>query len=201
MRAILLFATVYATVAFAAPALATESGPAAPALGATLTVGGGVQTFMGEGMRDIADTAFTWTVRLAVGTRVPLALEVAYLGSRQSVEPADMGEAAVLVSHGFQGDVRFNLDPGPVQPFLFVGVAMRRYQVTGVAVNRSSMANSDSVVELPFGAGAAFRAGALSIEARAAYHDALDEDLLPGLANQTNGLDTWELGLAVGWEL
>src|SRR5689334_4978738 len=91
MRAILL----YATIGLATPALAGERGPAFSGLGANVTVGGGVRTFMGEGMRDIADTAFTWTVRLAVGTRAPLAVEIAYLGSRQTVEPADMGEAAV----------------------------------------------------------------------------------------------------------
>jgi hypothetical protein len=111
-----------------------------------------------------------------------------------------MVEEAGLVSHAVEGTLRWNIDPGPVQPFVFGGLALRRYYLTGVVVNRSRMTSTDGVVEVPFGVGVAFRHRHLTLEGRAGYHAAFAEDLVPGMRQQATGLDTWELAFAVGWE-
>jgi hypothetical protein len=54
-------------------------------IGVTLGLGGGVTDFTGTTMSDASSVGGTWEVRATVGTRMYLAAEAAYIGSRRNL--------------------------------------------------------------------------------------------------------------------
>jgi hypothetical protein len=98
--------------------------------GVALTAGVGVEDFAGAGMRDATGIAGLWDVRVAIGTRSPIAGEVAYVGSASRIASMIGMEEGTLVSSGIEGLLRGNLyTDGAWQPYAFAGAGWRRYSV------------------------------------------------------------------------
>ena len=170
-------------------------------LGIGLVVGGGAEGFTSNGLRNTTNDGGSWDVRAIVGTRSPLALEAAYIGSAQAVNALGLDSSAVLVGNGAQGDVRVNVGGNiPVQPFVFGGVAWRRYEITNTKTNTSDLVNNDDVLELPAGIGIAIKRYGFMAEARGEVRAAIGENLVPNNSGGNEAMHRWGVNASIGYE-
>jgi hypothetical protein len=173
-------------------------------MGFGLSLGGGVSDFVGDAARATTNIGGDWTVRGTWGTRSWLALELAYMGSAQSVDAIGLDNNAVLVGNGVTGDVRFNVLPRFIaQPFLYGGAAWRHYDVTNTNINVSDVNNTDDVFEVPVGIGLAGYIYGFMADVRGEYRMAWGNDLIPSIAGENNGsligsLDRWNVTGTLG---
>jgi opacity protein-like surface antigen len=202
--------TIQLTVAFAiaaAPGAALaqdydwEDDDRAGDYGITLTAGGGVAGFTDPDMRDVASEGGMWEARVAVGTRRYLSLEAAYIGSAQAIDALGLDTDAMLVGTGFEGALRANFLTGDIQPYVLAGMGWTRYSITNADVNTSDLADADTLLTIPVGAGLSYRIDQVVLDARAVYRTASQEDLLP----EANGSDdekmhSWNALLQAGYE-
>jgi len=173
-------------------------------MGFALSAGGGVDGFIDDSARDFTNDGGAWDVRAVLGTRSMLGLEVSYIGSAQSIDALGLDDDALLVGNGAQGALRLNLAvDSTVTPFVYGGAAWRHYTLS-TDTNTSDILDSDDVLELPLGAGVAFRYAGLIIDARGELRASLYDDLMP-LTNATNGEDEasmnrWGVKANIGYE-
>jgi len=176
--------------------------------GTSMQVGGGVFGFVDNGTDNFMDTGGSWTARLVLGTRMPLALEAAYIGTANNISALGLDDDAVLLSNGAEANLRWNIlstifrsiDVGAahIDPYVFSGVAYRHYRLVNDDFNTSSVRNSDNMGEVPFGGGIAIGFGGFAIDARGEYRLAFGDDLFAD--TDQNDLDTWNVSGRLGWE-
>jgi hypothetical protein len=172
-------------------------------IGVGLSIGGGGFGFVDSTARDFTDVGGSWEARLSVGTRSPIALEAAYVGSAQGIDAIGLDPDAILVGNGVEGVARINLGRAEIQPFVFGGAGWRHYRVTNADFNLSNVSNRDNVLEVPLGAGLAWRTGGVFFDVRGTYRLAFFDDLIsPGPADAFSGadLDSWNATLRLGFE-
>jgi hypothetical protein len=181
--------------------------------GIALLAGGGVEDFASDAMTETTDVGGNWDVRLAVGTKSPVAVEAAYTGSARQIDALFTQEDATLVGTGLEGNLRLNLLPlEQVTPYAFGGLGWRRYDVVGEDFTRASagIADQDDLMELPFGGGISGSYRGFIVDARFTYRAAVGEDLVVDddgavLGNFDSsdgdlGLDTWSVSARMGVE-
>jgi hypothetical protein len=175
--------------------------------GLVLSAGGGVSGFTGESARNAAQDGGNWDVRATLGTHSPIAAEVSYIGSAQSIDALGLDDNAVLLGNGVQANVRINLTTrSAVQPFLFGGAAWRHYSLENVDTNTSDVSGSDNVLEIPVGAGVAYRYRGFILDARGEFRASTDDDLLPSLVQEPLSTDNeaelhrWGVNANIGYE-
>jgi len=176
-------------------------------LGFAVTAGGGISGFTDDSARDATDDGGGWDVRATIGTQMPIAVEISYLGSSQSIDALGLDNDALLVGNGVQANLRVNTRTRrAVQPFFIAGVAWRHYDLSNVASNMSDVADHDDVAELPIGAGIAYHYRGLILDARGEYRPTLGADLIPSLVQDsvTNdneaALHRWGVNANIGYE-
>jgi hypothetical protein len=183
--------------------------------GIELSVGGGVETFADQGMRNVTDTGGMWDVRGVLGTRSPVSLEAAYTGSARMIDSifGDQGDAA-LVGTGLEGAMRLQLLPMEVfTPYAFGGLGWKRYDIAGADFSTADtgIADEDTLLEIPVGAGLSYRARGTVLDARFTYRAAVGEDLvvqedidnpIPDTESDSGRLamDTWAISARLGYE-
>jgi hypothetical protein len=167
--------------------------------GIALTLGGGVIGFTDETTRDTIDLGGAWEARMTAGTRSPLALEAAYIGSAQSVDALGVDGDAILLGSGVEAAARLNLIPGAIQPYVLAGAGWTRYDLTNTDTNTSDVADEDDVFQLPLGAGLAFHQDGMVFDVRAVYRPTTDADLLDAAGTDAR-LDTWSAAVRGGFE-
>lgn len=175
-------------------------------LGIGLTAGGGVTGFINEDMRDTSAEGGNWAVRVALGTRSPIAFEGSYIGSVQSIESLGLSDDALLLGNGVQGAVRFNATTrAELQPFVYAGVAWRRYSLQNVDINTSDIADSDDVLEIPVGLGLAYKVGGFLVDLRGEFRGTTQEDMVPALdiddEDGVAAMHSWGVNANIGVEL
>ena len=157
-------------------------------IGFGLAVGGGVDDFVGDALRETTDIGGSWLVRLTIGTRLPVAFEGSYFGSAQSIEALGLDNDAILVGNGLQGAARINiLSDYSVQPFIYGGAAWRHYDLTNVSFNTSDVQDSDDVFEVPVGVGIAGYISGFMADVRAEYRGVWGTDLIPSIDGNDEG--------------
>jgi hypothetical protein len=168
--------------------------------GIAVALGGGVEGFASETLRDATDPGGQWNVRVAIGTRSPLAFEAAYIGSAQSIDALGLDNDAILVGNGVEGKVRVNLLDEEIQPFAFAGIGWRRYSLTNEDFNTSAVSSDDDVLELPFGVGVAYKYRGFLLDARGEMRLATEEDLMPS-RNSADPADMhrWGVNANIGY--
>jgi opacity protein-like surface antigen len=173
-------------------------------VGVGAMVGGGVTGFMDQQTRAFTDPGGSWEARASVGTRLPLALEAAYLGSAQNISALGLASAAKLVGNGAEATARFNFTRRAIQPYVFAGMGWTHYQITNAASNTSSLRDNDDVLTVPAGVGVSFRlAQSLLLDVRGTARATFNDDMLDGpYANtgQDARLHSWNAGARLGWE-
>jgi hypothetical protein len=178
--------------------------------GTSVQIGGGVFGFVDDATDNFMDTGGSWTARLVLGTRMPLALEAAYIGTANNISALGLDDDAVLLSNGAEANLRWNIistifrsmdtGVGRFEPYVFSGVAYRHYRLVNDDFNTSSVNNSDNIGEVPFGGGIAWLMGGFAVDARGEYRLAFGDDLFAGDGDNENGLNTWNVSARLGWE-
>ncbi|HEY7376547.1 MAG TPA: hypothetical protein VIF57_30590 [Polyangia bacterium] len=169
-------------------------------VGAAFLLGGGYEDFTNSNLRSMTAAGGSWNARLLAGTRHFLGVEAAYVGAARGIDALGVGSNAVLLSNGFEGNVRLNLPivmrrAQLLEPFGFVGVGWSHYQVANTNnVNTSDLANDDDVLNLPVGGGLEYAVGRFMADARFTYRQTYYNDLM-----RTGGsLSNWGVGGQLG---
>jgi hypothetical protein len=182
-----------------APA-AHRAGPPSQ-LGIEASLGGGAVGFIDSSVRNTVNTGGTWDVRLTFGTRLPIAIEGAYIGSAQSLDVLGLASNATLVGNGVEGDLRLNFSNYNVQPYIFGGAGWTHYQITNSAVNTSSVTSTDNVGTVPLGAGISIRPSQVFIiDIRGTYRAVFDDTMFDRITNTNNSMQNWSAAGRVGFE-
>jgi hypothetical protein len=176
-------------------------------IGIGLSIGGGVDDFVGDDFRSATSLGGGWNVRATFGTRTMFALEGSYIGSAQDIEFFDIdddfdGSDATLIGNGLQAAARLNVLPNDaVQPFIYGGAAWRHYDVSGTATGQDT---SDDVFEIPVGVGVAGYVAGLMADVRAEYRGAWGSDLGPEItvddSTIVGEMDRWGVTGSLGAE-
>jgi outer membrane protein OmpA-like peptidoglycan-associated protein len=176
-------------------------------VGVGIALGGGATGFAHKDARDLTNIGGSWEARAAFGTRLPLALEGAYVGSAQDLNALGLDRNALLVGNGAEGDLRLNLGTLRVQPYLFGGAGWTHYTVERNNNATSSITtNADDVFTVPAGAGLSFRLGrGFLIDFRGTYRWVMGANMLNPALNSSNtskspSLTNWNAGGHLGWE-
>lgn len=183
-------------------ALCEEGGPISP-IGFRLSAGAGVTGFVDSAMREATDPGGTWDVRVAAGTRLPVAFEAAYVGSAQAIDVLGLDPDAILVGTGLEAGARVDLLPAEANPFVAVGAGWTRYQLAQADTNTSSVNQRDDVLTLSLAVGMDLHIDRFVIDARAVMRPTFDNELLPDSAEPGNPtrLDSVSLLVRAGVEL
>lgn len=170
-------------------------------IGLGLTAGGGVEGFTDGTMRDTTTAGGNWFVRATLGTKQVIGVEAAYFGSAQAIDALGLDPDAVLIGNGVQGNVRINATTdSEIQPFLYGGVAWRRYDITNSSRNTSDINDKDDVLELPVGIGLAYKHQGFMLDARGEFRGAFYEDLVPTGGTTAADLHRWGFNANLGYE-
>jgi hypothetical protein len=162
-------------------------------IGLGFSVGGGVDDFASDTMRSTTSMGGGWNARLTIGTKQYVAFEGSYIGSAQGLDALGVDSDAILLGNGAQAALRVNvLRNYYVQPFLYGGVAWRRYDVSNTDINTSDVADQDDVLEIPAGVGLSGYVGGFMADIRGEYRFSQYEDLAPSRNNAGEAnLDRW----------
>jgi hypothetical protein len=178
----------------------------ASGIGIGAMMGGGMTGFIGDAAKAFTSSGPSWEVRATFGTRLPVALETAYIGSYQGFQPAlGLADKSFLLGNGAETDLRINITRMRIQPYVFGGAGWTNYQIRQ-AVLGPNLDKSDNVLTIPFGLGASWRIGrALLVDirgtARVVYGDSLFDKVAVAANAGNPGLNNWNVGARVGWEL
>jgi opacity protein-like surface antigen len=145
-----------------------------------------------------SDTGAAYGARLGFMPTPMLGFELGYLGTQNNInESLSEGRvASTLKTNEGYGDVRLNILPGSVTPYVFGGYG--RTWVNGAAA--SGVPNS-SANTLPFGGGLEANIGAFKVGGRFQYNYLFD-DINTGssgvTANKGGNSDFWNVTLDLG---
>ena len=114
-----------------------------------------------------SDTGAAYGARFGILPTPMLGVELGYLGSQNNVgQSLDIGRmASTIQTNDGYGDVRLNLLPGGITPYVFGG-----YGMTWVSGGAASGIPNNNVSTLPFGAGLEGNIGAFKLGGRFQYN-------------------------------
>jgi hypothetical protein len=193
------------TITLVTLCLSTGAAVAAPdrEFGMSLSLGGGVEGFTSGTLSAAAEPGGAWGITGTFGTRTPVAIAVGYTGSAQAVSGMSLDGNALLVGTAIEADARFNaFAHEALSPYVFVGLAVRRYDLARIDRDSSDVEDSDLVGELPLGGGVAYRFSNLVLDARAQYRLASSSDLVVDRADPEGerAMHRWGIGANLGVE-
>ncbi len=184
----------------------------ASGIGVGIQAGGGVVGFVDDSLRGTTGAVGgMWSVRGALGTHVPLALELAYMGSATPID-TEFGRAdALMLGTAVEAAVRYNIAPRRTwSPYLFGGIGWQRYSIDDTAFQLSDVGigNRDDLLVMPIGVGFAYRTGPIVTDMRGTFRAATGAGLVletPELSLSTGAgqfapMHTWDASLNVGYE-
>ena len=183
------------------PAEVVHHDTPASRIGIEALVGGGAVGFIDSAARNTVNTGGSWDARLTFGSRLPIAIEGAYVGSAQSIEALGLSTNSRLVGNGVEGDLRLNFTNYKVQPYVFGGAGWTHYQITNSATNTSSVLSSDDVGTVPLGAGISIRpAKGFLVDVRGTYRAVFDDTMFDRITNSNNSMQNWSALGRLGFE-
>ncbi|HZR07242.1 MAG TPA: hypothetical protein VFA79_01590 [Myxococcales bacterium] len=175
-------------------------------IGISLGVGGGVTNYTGSEMSNAAGVGGAYELRATIGTRLFLAGEVAYIGSRRNIDTSNVngvfGGSPHIFSNGLEGALRVQVPmyagAWMIEPFAFGGLGWTHFG-TDEVISSSELKSSDDVLVVPFGGGISAAWNGLFLEGRFTYRPVFNEDLMVRAGN-TASLNNWSAGALVGYE-
>jgi peptidoglycan-associated lipoprotein len=170
-------------------------------MGIEASVGGGAVGFIDSAVRNNVNTGGAWDARLTFGSRLPVAIEGAYIGSTQSIDALGLSTNSRLMGNGVEGDLRLNFTNYKVQPYIFGGAGWTRYQIYNTNVNTSDISTRDDVGTVPLGAGLAIRpAQVFLIDIRGTYRAVFNDTMFDRVTNTSNSMQNWNVAGRIGFE-
>ena len=185
--------------------------------GGLFTLGGGFGGFVESDLTAATGNQGTWEARAVIGTRSPVAVEAAYIGSAQNIDALGLSSNSGLVGNGLEGALRLNVPisqkqfakvgarrdiPALVEPYAFGGLGWKHYSLLNEGANTSNVQESDDIMTVPLGVGLALGLGGITVDGRFTYRHAFFSDLV---GNETSSfgdasLNQWQLGANIGFE-
>jgi hypothetical protein len=167
-------------------------------VGVTAVVGGGVTGFTDGAMREQTGTGLAWNARVAVGSRMPFALELGYLGTGTTL--TGMGNAT-LEGEALEAALRYAVTPRAAwTPYAQIGVGWSNYHVVGASTQLMppGMWTSDHALVVPASIGLQLRDGrGIVLDVRGTYRASQGA----GMIREAAGMDSWEATLSLGAEI
>ncbi|HET9620701.1 MAG TPA: hypothetical protein VFP84_05020 [Kofleriaceae bacterium] len=181
-------------------------------IGVSTTLGGGVAGFTDKAMRNAtSDVGGLWDLRVSLGTRLPIGLDVSYVGSATNLRGL-AGRNGTLIGTTVEAALRWNILPhAPFTPYIFGGAGWSRYDVTqnNTTLADSGMNPNDDLIEFPAGLGLSWRAYGFVADVRGTYRATLEQNLVlknpvgvvaPNNSDNFAPMDSWEASAALGYE-
>jgi hypothetical protein len=182
----------------------------ASGIGISTLVGGGVVGFTDKTMRNTTSSAGgLWDLRVTLGSHLPIALDLSYVGSATNINGLPSARKGTLVGTTAEAALRYNILPHyAFTPYVFGGAGWQRYDVTqtNVSLSDSGMNDKDNLLEFPMGVGFAYRTGGLVADIRGTFRATTDQNLVlktPTLSPTSDDfapMHTWEASAAIGYE-
>ena len=182
-------------------------------IGVSTLLGGGVVQFTNSAMRNTtSNLGGLWDLHVTFGTHLPLALDLAYVGTATHIAGLPTGNTATLIGSVAEGTLRWNVLPRLTwTPYVFGGVGYQRYDVTGnnVTLSDSGMNSSDNLLSVPAGVGFVWRGNnGLVADVHGTYRFTWFQDLVlnsgaPITSTSSNDfvkLNNWEASASIGYE-
>lgn len=170
-------------------------------IGVTASVGGGTEGFVESNATGFTQVGGGWNVRVAFLSRFLLSPELAYIGSAQDINAVGLDNDAILLSNGGEANLRLNILPGILQPYVFAGVGVRRYEIVNTETNTSAIADSDVIGIVPMGGGLTVRVDNFLLDARGTFRWAFEDQMLTAMGDEGLGMSTWMAELRAGVEV
>ncbi len=178
-------------------------------IGVGIVVGGGLGGFTDKAMREVTnDVSGLWNMRATFGTRIPIGLDVAYIGTASDINALTGTQSGTLVGTTLEGALRFNIMPHYAwNPYVLAGLGWQRYDVTGARFAQSDVgiADRDNLLEIPLGAGLQYRNKGFMFDVHGVFRATTDANLV--LENPLDGregfvpMHNWEASANIGFEL
>jgi hypothetical protein len=182
-------------------------------IGISTTLGGGVVQFTDSTMRGTtSNIGGLWDLHVTFGSHLPLALDLAYVGTATHIAGLPSGNTGTLIGSAAEGTLRWNVLPRlSWTPYVFGGVGYQRYDVTGgnVTLSDSGMNSSDNLLSVPAGLGFVWRGNnGLVADVHGTYRFTWFQDLLLKNGAPITGtsssdfvkLNNWQASAAIGYE-
>jgi hypothetical protein len=145
-----------------------------------------------------SDVGAAYGARLGILPTPMLGIELGYLGSQNNVNQslsAGTVSSTLKTNQGY-GDVRLNILPGAITPYVFGG-----YGLTWLSGAAASGIPNQHVNTLPFGAGVEANIGAFKVGGRFQYNylfDSLNTGTSGVSANKGGNSDFWDATVNLG---
>lgn len=177
-------------------------------IGVSVVASGGVMGFTNEVLRDVTANPVNglWSLRATIGSRAPIGVDVAYVGTSVSLDSLAGSSSGTLIGTTLEGAIRFNGWPNyDWNPYAFAGVGWQRYDASGTTFDRviDGISDSDNSITFPLGVGVAYRhPSGLVLDLRGTFRFNTNSGLvLESLeSSDTVPLHTWEASAGVGFE-
>jgi hypothetical protein len=165
-------------------------------VGVTAVIGGGITGFTDSAMRDAAGAGLAWNARVAIGSRLPVALELGYVGTGTTL--TGMGNAT-LEGETLDVALRYAVMPrASWTPYALVGIGSRSYHVVGASWQDMppGMWTTERALVVPASVGVQLRDGrGIVLDVRGTYRAS------QGAGMNAASMDAWEATLSLGAEL
>lgn len=174
-------------------------------IGIGVSLDGGVGGFTDS---DVSDTLLNrgqgvWGLRMTLGTHTPLGLDLAYVGTINSIDSLADSDAD-LVGTAVESALRWNILPHyKWNPYIFGGAGWQHYDITNATFSRADegIADSDDLAIFPMGAGVSYRdTSGLTVDLRGTFRLAQDSNFIIGPTGDDVDLHTWEANASLGYE-
>lgn len=177
-------------------------------IGVSTILGGGLSGFTDHNMRDVMSSGVSglWDLRITIGSHIPLALDLGYVGTAGSINSLNGTTFGTLIGTTAEAALRYNILPHfEWNPYVFAGVGYQRYDVTGQTFQQADtgVKQSDNSVVYPMGAGIAYRdTTGLVLDLHGTFRANSGYGLvLENLNSSTYApMHTWEASFAAGYE-
>ena len=166
----------------------------------SLTLQGGAVKY-DQALAAPSDLGAEYGLRLGIMPTPVLGLEIGYLGSQSNVrDVVNNSNTTRFISNGAYGDVRVNILPDSIMPYIFGGFGVTNFKVDNEIVNSDGGLHGKTVATIPFGGGVDFNLGAFKIGGRFQYNYLLTDQLFrsaPTATGVTTGNNTNFYGVNV----
>jgi hypothetical protein len=181
-------------------------------IGIGIDVGGGITGFVDSKVRNTTSVVGgTWSARASFGTRIPVGLELGYVGSATTITGQLSGVRATLHGTTLESTLRYNVFPrARLMPYVFAGLGYQRYSINDKTFQLSDtgIATHDQLLVVPSGVGAVYRFGSIVADARATFRWANGGNLVLETPQQSletatgtfAPMHTWDASVNVGYE-
>ncbi len=201
--AAVLFAGTAHAQGYQLTAPADDRAPLVTDYGIGVTIGGGVEGFTSDIADDTTDIGGSWDLRVEFGTRFPLSVEAAYVGTAQNIKGLTGADSGTLIGTTAEAALKFNVDTGSVfRPFAFAGLGWRRYDVTDAEFTTAAVGirDQDNLMVFPLGGGVRYDYRGIGADLRFTFRPAIEEDLILDTSRDSGAaaMHTWNVGAHVG---